>query len=326
MTTRGNIKWSRKLYLKQPLFPDNHVDEETFLVQLQRNVNVPVYTLPELIKASSGIVQQLAVIASFIAAFVLVLEGRLGVDSLIMVANGSTVLAYGTWVVYVRNEIKGSAHESKDREDYLRKRGRETIMHGLIFTLLLMLFSPILKTLTEDTSSDTIWAISSLLFLLCWMARDYSRKDLPSGDLLKQYTSPFSLNCAMLASITLASRLPTVTHVFGFLSLAVNLFAFFPILSRMIRKFAGDSGDAILSIVSVAFSFSLWFTVFPPVAFIFGFAVIFIYLICPIWLICLQKYKKYRVYCVTGCFLIIIFIFLFVSVSVVKSMVLGMKP
>ena len=43
MPTMGNIKWSRKLYLKQP-FPDNHVDKETFLIQLQRNVNVPVYT------------------------------------------------------------------------------------------------------------------------------------------------------------------------------------------------------------------------------------------------------------------------------------------
>lgn len=291
ITATGNIKWSRKLYLKQP-FPDNHVDKETFLVQLQRNVNVPVYTLPELIKSSSGIVQQLATIVSLIAAFVLVLEDRLGVDTLVMVANGSSAVAYSTWVVYVRNEIKGSAQESKDRADYLRKRGRETIMHGLIFTLLLMLFSPILKTLTEDTSSDTIWAISSLLFLLCWAARDYSCKDLPSGALLKHYTSPFSLNCAMLASITLASRLPSVTHVFGFLSLAVNLFAFFPILSRMIRKFSGDIGDAILSLFTVSFTFFIWFTIFPPVAFIFAFAAFFIYLICPIWLICLQKYKK----------------------------------
>lgn len=288
MPTMGNIKWSRKLYLKQP-FPDNHVDKETFLIQLQRNVNVPVYTFAELVKASSGIVQQLTIIVAFIAAFVLILEDRLSVNSLVMIANGSTVLAYGTWVIYVRNEIKS---ESKDRENYFRKRGRETIMHGLIFTLLLMLFSPILKTLTEDTSSDTIWAISSLLFILCWISRDYSRKDLPNGALLKHYTSPFSLNCAMLASITLASRLPSVTHVFGFLSLAVNLFAFFPILSRVIRRFFGDIGDAISTVIIIIFTMAVWWTVFPPVALIFSFTVVFIYLICPLWLIRLQKYKK----------------------------------
>ena len=291
MSTRGNIKWSRKLYLKQP-FPDNHVDEETFLIQLQRNVNVPVYTFGELVQASSGIVQQLAVTLAFIATFLLVLETRIDADLLVLVANGSTVLAYGTWVIYVRNEIKSSGHVSKDRKNFLRRRGRETIMHGLIFTLLLMLFSPILKTLTEDTSSDTIWAISFLLFLLCWLGRDYSRRVLPSGALLKQYTSPLSLNCAMLGSITLASRLPTVTHVFGFLSLAVNLFVFFPVLSGMIRKFSGDTGDALLSLFTVSFAFILWWTVFPPVALIFGFSVVFIYLICPIWLLNLQKYKK----------------------------------
>ena len=262
------------------------------MIQLQRNVNVPVYTFGELVKASGGIVQQLTIIVGFIAVFVLVLESRVSVNFLVLVANGSTVLAYGTWVIYVRNEIKSNGPESKDRVNYLRKGGRETILHGLIFTLLLMLFSPILKTLTEDTSSDTIWAISALLFLLCWIARDYSRTDLPNGALLKHYTSPFSLNCAMLASITLASRLPSVTHVFGFLSLAVNLFAFFPILSRMIRKFSGDLGDAILSISIVISTFAIWWSVFPPVALIFAFAVLFIYLICPIWLIRLQKYKK----------------------------------
>ena len=198
MSTRGNIKWSRKLYLKQP-FPDNHVDEETFLIQLQRNVNVPVYTFGELVQASSGIVQQLAVTLAFIATFLLVLETRIDADLLVLVANGSTVLAYGTWVIYVRNEIKSSGHVSKDRKNFLRKRGRETIMHGLIFTLLLMLFSPILKTLTEDTSSDTIWAISFLLFLLCWLGRDYSRRVLPSGALLKQYTQPAKIQKVSLS-------------------------------------------------------------------------------------------------------------------------------
>ena len=189
-------------------------------------------------------------------------------------------------------QIKCHASDNKASEADLRKRGRQTIKHGLIFTLLLMLFSPILKTLTEDTSSDTIWAISSCLFLLCWMAHDYSRKELPGATLVKYYTSPFSLNCAMLGSITLASRLPSVTHVFGFLSLAVNVFAFFPILSRIVQKLTGPSGDALLTIFSILFAFLIWWTVFPPVALIFGLIVLFINLICPLWLLHLQKYKK----------------------------------
>lgn len=287
ITASGNIKWTRKLYLKQP-FPDNYVDG-SFLTQLQRNLNVPVRTFPEIVKDAGGIVQQLSIILAFIACFLLILEQRISVNILITISNTSTILAYGTWVLYMRNEIKKGA---KDREIYLRKRGRETIIHGLIFTLLLMLFSPILKTLTEDTSSDTIWAISSLLFLLCWISHDYSRKELPSAALIKNYMSPFSLNCAMLGSIALASRLPSVTHVFGFLSLAVNVFAFFPILSRMIRKLAGISGDAFLTISLIIFTFLIWWAVFPPVALIFFFVVLFINLVCPLWLLYLQRYKK----------------------------------
>lgn len=287
LSSSGNIKWSRKLYLKQS-FPDNYVDE-SFLTQLQRNVNVPVHTFTEMVKDSGGIVQQLAAILAFIASFLLILENKISVNYLITISNVSTIFAYASWVVYMRNEIKTG---TKDRENYLRKRGRETIIHGLIFTLLLMLFSPILKTLTEDTSSDTIWAISSLLFLLCWIAHDYTRKDLPSGALIKNYTSPFSLNCAMLGSIALASRLPTVTHVFGFLSLAVNVFAFFPILSRIIRRLAGVYGDISLTIFSISFTFLIWWAVFTPVAFIFFFLVLFINLFCPLWLVHLQKYKK----------------------------------
>lgn len=251
---------------------------------------MPVYSFKEMARDSGRIVQQLAAILAFIATFLLVLEGRISVNALITVANGSSVLAYGAWVAYMRNEIRGVA--SKSSEQNLRVRGRKTILHGLIFTLLLMLFSPILKTLTEDTSSDTIWAISSYLFVLCWVAQDYSRKDLPSGALLRHYTSPFSLNCAMLGSIALASRLPSVTHVFGFLSLAVNVFAFFPILSRIIRRLAGSGGDLALTIFTTLFTFTLWWTVFPPVALIFASVVLFINLICPIWLVHLQKYKK----------------------------------
>lgn len=289
MSTSGNIKWTRKLYLKQS-FPDNYVDPDTFLTQLRRNVNVPIYTFRQLALNSFGIVQQLAAILAYIACFLMVLEERMSVNALIAWANGSTVVAYGTWVIYMRNEISCSA--SKASEQDLRNRGRQTIIHGLIFTLLLMLFSPILKTLTEDTSSDTIWAISSCLFLLCWIAQDYSQKDLPNGSLLKHYTSPFSLNCAMLGSIALASRLSSVTHVFGLLSLAVNVFAFFPILSRIIKRLLGISCDFFLTIFSVCFTFALWWTVFPPVALIFVSIVLFINLICPLWLVHLQKYKK----------------------------------
>ena len=290
-------KWSRKLYLKQP-FPDNHVDSSTFLRQLQLNLNVPIHTLSQMISDSFPIVQHLTSILFFIGCFLLILDSRLSLNSLLNLANGTTIIAYSGWVLYARNQI--SLEFSKDREMVLRKKGRETIIHGLIFSLLLMIFSPILKTLTEDTSSDTIWAISTILFLLCWMTHDYSSSDPIAksahtryDSLVKNYSSPFSLNCAMLGSIALASRLPTVTHVFGFLSLAVNIFAFFPILRRIIKKLFGSPGETFLSFSSIFVTFLLWWNVFVPVAFIFIASILFINFLCPLWLLRLQKYKKY---------------------------------
>jgi phosphatidylinositol N-acetylglucosaminyltransferase subunit C len=292
----GEVKWSRKLYEKHDprQFPDNYVDD-SFLLHLQRNVNVPVYTLSQIIKDSGRITQQLSLILSFIACFLLILDSQLPVNMLLSLANVTSVLAYTGWVLYMRNEI--SLEHSKDRERFLRWKGRETIIEGLIFTVLLMALSPILKTLTEDTSSDTIWALSSLLFLLSFVSHDYSSVDTNAkpprrAALIKNHSSPFSLNCAILASIALASRLESVTQVFGFLSVSVNIFAFFPILSRMIRRRFGSLGEFSLTFSSSFLTFFLWFHVFAPVAFIFCASVLFINFLSPFWLLHLQKYKK----------------------------------
>ena len=61
-----------------------------------------------------------------------------------MIANGSTVLAYGTWVIYVRNEIKVNRKTAK-----ITLGNAAGDYHARInFHTTLMLFSPILKTLT----------------------------------------------------------------------------------------------------------------------------------------------------------------------------------
>lgn len=310
MTTLGNIKppcsnWSRKLYVKHdPPYPDNYVDS-SFLTQLRRNVNVPVHTLSEMIRESSPIVQQLSSILSFIAIFILILESRIDNYFLIILTNTFTIISYAGWVIFMRSEISTERKQNNSKtEGFIRKRGRETIINGLIFTLLLLLLSPVLKTLTEDTSSDTIWAISSLLFILCWMSHDYSRHIRKGRDIfIHHYFAPFSLNCAMLGSIVLASRLPSFSHVFGFLSLAVNMFAFFPLFRRIVFRLTGPSGDQFTSILLILITLSLWLSVFKPVAFIYLSMVIFISYICPRWLLHLQKYKKYTLFKISFLFI-----------------------
>ena len=100
---------------------------------------------------------------------------------------------------------------------------------SLFFATLLGL-TPILKTLTEDTSSDTIWAFTICLFLANLLTHDYTT--VPESNI--RFPS-ISLNAAIFASVLLASRLPSNSHVFGLLSFAVSLFALYPILRRLIK-------------------------------------------------------------------------------------------
>ncbi len=278
----------RKLYIKTSL-PDNFVDDK-FLQKLRRNANVRSRTFWEMFSASGPIVQQLSVTLSFVAVFMLVLEDRITGEELSIISNLITVVVYAFWVIYMRSEISQHRQKSPCSEANVRQRGRETILQGLIFTLLLMLMSPVLKTLTEDTSSDTIWAISSGLLLLGWMVHDYSQED--GSRPLYRYCSPLSLNCSMLAAIALASRLPTTTHVFGLLSLAVNVFAFFPLFSRIIARMAGLKGSLLCYTGIILLCSALWWQVYQPAALIYTAAVIFISIISPFWLLRLQRYKK----------------------------------
>lgn len=283
--TEGN---TRKLYIKTGL-PDNHVGS-AFLQQLKRNANVRVRTFREMFLSSGPIVQHLSVTLAFVAIFIMVLEDEVSGGELSILSNLTTVVVYAFWVVYMRLEISQQRRNNPCREASVRQRGRETILQGLIFTLLLLIMSPVLKTLTEDTSSDTIWAISSGLLLMGWMVHDYSTEDGQRP--LYQYCSPLSLNCSMIAAIALASRLPTTTHVFGLLSLAVNVFAFFPLFRRILDRLLGRIGSLSCTLFTFVLCFCLWWKVYQPAAYIFLAAVAFITIISPLWLLRLQRYKK----------------------------------
>lgn len=102
-----------------------------------------------------------------------------------------------------------------------RSSTRQLVISALLFKLILLGLSPILKTLTESISTDTIWALTILAFILNTLTYDYT----PESPHLKD---SLALNAAIFASIMLASRLPSNAQVFGLVSLAVDWFAVFP--------------------------------------------------------------------------------------------------
>ncbi|KAH8802658.1 phosphatidylinositol N-acetylglucosaminyltransferase-domain-containing protein [Xylogone sp. PMI_703] len=98
----------------------------------------------------------------------------------------------------------------------------------LIYSTLLGL-SPILKSLTRSTSSDSIWAMSFLLFTINIFFFDYSSapKNMPAS---------LSTNAALMASTVLASRLPSTGQVFSLMLFSIEVFGLFPVFRKYARQ------------------------------------------------------------------------------------------
>ncbi|KGQ07307.1 Phosphatidylinositol N-acetylglucosaminyltransferas e GPI2 subunit [Beauveria bassiana D1-5] len=98
----------------------------------------------------------------------------------------------------------------------------------LIYSTLLGL-SPILKSLTKSTSSDSIWAISFWLLAINIFFFDYS------GGVGVKFPASLSTNAALMASTVLASRLPDTTQVFSLTLFSIQVFGLFPVFRRHVR-------------------------------------------------------------------------------------------
>lgn len=131
----------------------------------------------------------------------------------------------------------------------------------LIYFALLGL-SPILKSLTRSTASDSIWALAFWLMSLNLITFDYgapatstrafanslgrgSDGDVtPAGDIAAlpdlpgpgaSFPASLSTNAALMASTVLASRLPSTTHVFSLTLFSIEVFGLFPVFRRYLR-------------------------------------------------------------------------------------------
>jgi phosphatidylinositol glycan class C protein len=179
----------------------------------------------------------------------------------------------------------------------------------LIFAALLGL-SPILKSLTMSTSSDSIWAISTWLLCMNVAFFDYStgtgaqyvNEHLYSPKYANVYNSlpaSISTNSALMASTVLASRLPSTTHVFSLTLFSIEVFGLFPIFRRHLRSISWH-GHLTLTIVLVITSCGAVFITLTGggrgawiAGVILGGIVTFFGMgICSWWLIGLQKYKN----------------------------------
>ena len=293
------LGWRKVMYIRQPEYPDNYVDECLFLGELRQNVTVRLYTYGELVLAASlGPSQQLASVLLFVALFGLVYGERLpwlGPSQLLALANGLSASLYGTWLVYV----------ARERDARRRAAGKQTGKSGVLLLMTLLGLTPVLWTLTSDISSDSIWTMSAGCLAVNMLAGTASAGDSAElngnagvvttsvwylhGQSNQSVLSTLSLNAAVAASVLLASRLPSKAHVFSLLTLSIAWFAFFP---RLRARLAAPWGSVLLTLFLIVGAGLLLYLLLPWLLPVFLVTIAGITFILPAVYVYLQRYKN----------------------------------
>lgn len=128
-----------------------------------------------------------------------------------------------------------------------------TAKSALLIYFTLLGLAPILKSLTQSTSEDSIWAMSFLLFTINIFFFDYSTPT-PTSSLnasIKNIPASLSTNAALMASTVLASRLPTTGQVFSLTLFSIEVFGLFPVFRRYARQHS-FRGHLLLTALLVA--------------------------------------------------------------------------
>ncbi|KAI9700895.1 MAG: hypothetical protein M1820_006656 [Bogoriella megaspora] len=168
----------------------------------------------------------------------------------------------------------------------------------LIYCALLGL-SPIMRSLTKSTTSDSIWAMSTWLMFLNVFFFDYG------GGPGAKFPASLSTNAAIMASTVLASRLPSTpsttstTHVFSLTLFSIEVFGLFPVFRRHLRHISWRGHVALTCALIMGEGAGVGL-IFPGAGLGAAIAGIVICLlltslamgICSWWLIGLQKYKN----------------------------------
>lgn len=247
-------------------FPDNYVDK-TFLHGLQTNVNLKTYCLANAIVDCTVITQELSSVSGCLSLFVYLDERWLSPG---MVFISSTVVVL---ILYFICTADHSFH-----------RWYNDGKQAFVFLSFVLGLSPILKTLTDTVSTDSIYFMAGVLMMIHLITNNY-------GVNAPIVIPALSLTAAIAASVTLASRLSTTFYVFEFLIFAVEIFALFPDFRTRLQKYVPRS-RVPFTIFLAGFTSLAVFLISPLLAFLLLCLDLFFNLICPFIFIHMQKHKN----------------------------------
>ena len=242
--------------------------------------NVYLPSFGTIVLMSLGIPQQFASVLLFVALFEHLRRGWLSSGMLISASTGATLVtalvsSHGPGTRTLLSNIPGLA----------------------VLVLALYTLTPVLRTLTEATASDSIWALATVLFGGHLALADYAME----RDSQSPLQGTVSLNMAMCASVVLASRLCRDTDVFALLLLALQQFAIYPLLrDRIYSGFGRMYTDTVIPAAAMPLTLlHICGAVYAmaPISTMVAYAVIpgvsvFISILCPLWMRLAQNWKR----------------------------------
>lgn len=199
--------WVKNLYENRE-YPDNYTDTK-FLEDLRKNLFVQKVTLSEAFYGSFRIVLRICLCVLYAVLFVYMYNEFVNTNTVIYALITITSISYLLYVIF-----EGS--------DVLRH-----VKTVLVYIVLGYLLSPILHTLTDTVSTDTIYAWSVIMMLVHLIFFDYGVK----GALVSK---SLSINAAIFASVCLVSRLSTPFDAFILLTVSVIFFVLSPQLFKVL--------------------------------------------------------------------------------------------
>ncbi|KAK9519244.1 hypothetical protein VZT92_021985 [Zoarces viviparus] len=263
------VPW-RKVLWECQAFPDNYVDQR-FLEELRRNEGIRQYRYWAVVREAGFVGEQLSCVAIFITLWLYMEQSLLFPETLLWTSLVCALLGYG-----LHRALPAPVESGCEPRTRLAD-----LQSAAIFLSFTFGFSPVLKTLTESVSTDTVYAMSAVMLLAHLVSFPYAQPSPPGS---------FSLNAALFASVCLASRLPGALHTFAMLTCALLVFALWPCLLQRLRGSAPSQFAGVcvgVCVAGVAGLGSQW----PGGAVLLALALGSVTLLCPLLLVRLQRHK-----------------------------------
>ncbi|XP_037040620.1 phosphatidylinositol N-acetylglucosaminyltransferase subunit C [Bradysia coprophila] len=260
MASEERVPWKKVLYGNKG-YPDNYTDP-SFLKELQKNKNVKIFEFTEAFLGITKLNYQLSTVTAFLLIFHAMYNEHIEPNVVLIYSSMATLLGY---ILYIRKEFSLRAFS-----DHIK-----TVLSVIVFGYI---SSPLLHTLTQSISTDTIFTMTFFVMFIHLIFFDYG---VPAF----MVSTAISFNAAIFGAICLSSRLSSSFHAFTLLIVSSEFFALLPLF---MERFWSPLWMLMIAILSSYFllnlSLSLWLT-YILISF-------FVNIICPYVFVDQQKHKN----------------------------------